>query len=91
MTIYRFMRIIVMFDLPTETKDDKKSYREFRKLLIRNGFLMMQNSVYCKLVINRTKVTSVIKKIKKESPKSGLIQILVITEKQFNSMYTVIG
>ena len=42
---YRFMRIIVFFDLPTETLEDKREYRKFRKMLIENGFVMMQESV----------------------------------------------
>ena len=43
---YRFMRMIVFFDLPTKTTADLREYRKFRKLLITNGFVMMQTSVY---------------------------------------------
>ena len=45
---YRFMRVLVMFDLPTETSLQRKNYRKFRKTLIKNGFIMMQESVYVK-------------------------------------------
>ncbi len=45
---YRFMRMIVFFDLPTKTTADLREYRKFRKLLITNGFVMMQESVYTK-------------------------------------------
>ena len=48
------MRMMVFFDLPTETAEDRRNYRLFRKTLINNGFIMMQESVYCKLLINRT-------------------------------------
>ena len=43
---YRFMRVIVFFDLPTISVEDRKEYTKFRKFLIKNGFLMMQESVY---------------------------------------------
>ena len=51
---YRYMRIIVMFDLPVTTASDRREYTRFRKYLIKNGFLMMQESVYCKLAQNST-------------------------------------
>ena len=51
---YRYMRVILFFDLPTETLEDKREYRNFRKFLIKKGFLMMQESVYCKLALNQT-------------------------------------
>ena len=62
---YRFMRILVFFDLPTETADERKSYRKFRKLLITNGFIMMQESVYCRMVLNGSAMNSVADLIEK--------------------------
>ena len=50
---YRFMRVLVMFDLPTETSIQRRNYRKFRKSLIKNGFIMMQESVYVKLAMNQ--------------------------------------
>ena len=47
------MRILVMFDLPTETSEDRRNYRKFRKNLIKNGFIMMQESVYVRLAMNQ--------------------------------------
>lgn len=85
------MRIIVMFDLPMETLEEKRNYIKFRKSLIKNGFLMLQKSVYCKMSINMSKVNSVIDKLKDEMPSKGVVQTLVITEKQFASMETIIG
>ena len=57
---YRYMRVIVFFDLPTETAEDKKEYRNFRKFLIKKGFLMLQESVYCKLALNMTVADSIV-------------------------------
>lgn len=88
---YRYMRVIVFFDLPTETEEDKKEYREFRKFLIKKGFLMMQESVYCKLALNTTVAESIVQACKYNKPRAGIVQLLVITEKQFNKMEFVVG
>ena len=48
------MRVIVFFDLPTESLDDRREYRKFRKFLVKKGFLMMQESVYSKIALNQT-------------------------------------
>ena len=50
---YRFMRVLVFFDLPVQTSEDMKNYRLFRKTLLKNGFFMMQESVYCRMVLNQ--------------------------------------
>lgn len=88
---YRFMRIIVFFDLPTETEADKREYRKFRRTLIKNGFLMMQESVYCRMVLNATVLKSVVDAIRKEKPTKGIVQLLTVTEKQFSSMTYITG
>lgn len=85
------MRIIIFFDLPTITHQDRKEYRKFRKYLISEGFIMMQQSVYCKLVLNSTVKQSVMQRIKRNKPKKGLVQSLVITEKQFSSIDYIVG
>ena len=74
---YRYMRVIVFFDLPTETAEDKKEYRSFRKFLIKKGFLMMQESVYCKLALNATVAESIVKSVKSNRPSDGIVQLLV--------------
>lgn len=88
---YRFMRTLVFFDLPTETREDRRNYARFRKLLIRNGFIMLQESVYSRINITPTAESSVINTIKKNKPPSGIVQILSITEKQFSRMEFITG
>lgn len=88
---YRFMRIIVFFDLPTLTDRDKREYRNFRKLLIKNGFIMIQESVYTRMVLNQTVQKSVIELLKKNKPADGLVQALVVTEKQFSNTVNISG
>lgn len=77
------MRIIVFFDLPTETPEDKRQYRLFRKMLIGNGFLMLQKSVYCRMVLNQSIQKSVMDTVRKNRPATGLVAALKVTEKQF--------
>ena len=88
---YRYMRVIVFFDLPTESGEDRRQYRKFRKFLIKKGFLMMQESVYCKLALNTTVADSIVQAVKANKPSSGLVQLLVIIEKQFSRMEFVVG
>lgn len=85
------MRMIVFFDLPTETADDRRAYRRFRTGLIKNGFIMMQESVYCKLLLNATAEQTVRDAIRKLRPSSGLVQLLTITEKQFSKIEFLTG
>ena len=85
------MRVVVFFDLPTETSSDLKEYRRFRKLLINEGFLMMQESVYTKLALNKSTVDSIAHKLRVGKPKAGLVQMLVITEKQFAGIEYIVG
>ena len=85
---YRYMRVMVFFDLPVITSANRKDYRDFHTYLIKSGFLMMQESVYCKLAQNSTMAESIIKKNK---PADGLVQVLKITEKQFGKMEFIVG
>ena len=85
------MRIIVFFDLPMENAKDRKAYNKFRKFLINEGFIMMQKSVYTKLALNSSIITSIRDKIKKNKPKKGIVQSLVITEKQFSNIEYIVG
>lgn len=85
------MRIILFFDLPTQTPKDRREYSVFRKNLIKEGFIMMQESVYTKLVLNSTILSSAMRRVRTFLPSTGLIQSIIITEKQFSSMLTMIG
>lgn len=88
---YRYMRVIVMFDLPVETLEEKREYRHFRKFLIRDGFIMMQQSVYTKLALNQTAASAVKERVRKKKPKFGIVQMIALTEKQFASMESIVG
>lgn len=80
---YRFMRVFVMFDLPTGTTEERRDYRKFRKGLIKSGFFMLQESVYCKMVLNQTAENNVKEALKRMKPPKGTVMVLSVTEKQF--------
>lgn len=88
---YRFMRLLIMFDLPTDTLEEKRDYRRFRKTLISNGFSMLQESVYTRLLLTPSMEQSVLAAIQKEKPAKGVVTSLLITEKQFSSMHYIVG
>lgn len=85
------MRIIVMFDLPTENPLQRHNYGKFRRYLIKNGFMMLQESIYVKLALNQNMANAIVDSIKKNKPPEGLVQILSITEKQFSKMEIITG
>lgn len=85
------MRIVVFFDLPVITASQRKTYRTFRKYLVKNGFLMMQESVYCKLAQNSSVGETIIENIRKNRPSEGLVQVLKVTEKQYGKMKYIVG
>ncbi len=88
---YKFMRLLLFFDLPTETSKNRLDYTRFHKFLIKNGFIMMQKSVYSKLVINNVTSAAVKAKISKNLPPAGIIELLEVTENQFSRIEYLIG
>ena len=87
----KFMRLIVFFDLPMETSKDKREYNRFHKFLLKNGFIMMQKSVYTKLVINNVTSTAVKQRVKNNLPPDGIVELLEITENQFSKIEYLVG
>ena len=85
------MRVIVMFDLPVITAANRKDYRDFRKYLIKSGYFMLQESIYCKLAANSNAADAMVENIRKNKPDDGLIQVLKITEKQYSNMDYIVG
>lgn len=87
----RVMRTIVFFDLPNIYLKDRKNYQKFRKYLINEGFIMMQESVYSKIVLNAQQSILLVNRIKRNAPKKGIIQVMTITEKQYAQIEYIIG
>ena len=78
------MRVIVFFDLPVLTESNRREYRT-------SGFMMVQESVYCKLAQNSSVADIMVDNIKKNKPPEGLVQVLRVTEKQYNKMDFIVG
>lgn len=89
--IFDFMRVILFFDLPMVLKKDVKSYNQFRKYLIQNGYVMMQFSVYSKIFNNRESATNHISTLKRSIPLKGHIRIMLVTEKQYSNIEILVG
>ena len=88
---YRFMRMIVFFDLPMITAEDRRNYNCFRRKLVKEGFIMMQESVYTKLMTTPSVECSVQNHLQSIKPPKGLVQTMVLTEKQFSKMTYLVG
>lgn len=85
------MRVLVFFDLPVLTSENRRAYAKFRRFLLKNGFLMLQESVYCKLALNSSAVNAIVDNVHKNKPEEGLIQLLTVTEKQYAKMDIILG
>ena len=85
------MRVVVFFDLPTETAEERRDYRRFRAALLKNGFFMMQESVYSKIILNNTAANVIKETVRKLKTGKGLIQMLTVSERQFENMEFVLG
>ena len=88
---YRYMRMILMFDMPTDTAEERKAYRKFRKFLLNEGFIMHQFSIYSKLLLNNTANKAMVDRLQENNPKKGNITLLTVTEKQFSRMIYLHG
>ena len=87
----RYMRLILFFDLPVLTSKQRRDYRIFRKFLLKDGFLQLQESDYAKLVLNDGLDAASVNRVKKNRPPEGLVQILKVTEAQFSTMEFITG
>ena len=88
---YQIMWIMVFFDLPTETKKDRKIASAFRNTLKKDGFQMFQFSMYIRHCPSRENAAVHIKRVKMMMPKLGHVGILQITDKQFGMMEIFYG
>lgn len=79
----RIMRMLVLFDLPTGSKKERKSYAEFRKFLIKDGYHMEQFSVYSRVLLSRDSAAAHLKRLKGNLPVAGAVTVLTLTEKQY--------
>lgn len=85
------MRLMVFFDLPIQTSSQQREYRQFRKFLIKSGFVMLQESVYSKIVLNPTAAAALQESVRRNKTTGGNIGMLLVTERQFERMELIVG
>lgn len=91
MSSYNFMRALVLFDLPTDTKLNRGNATRFRNYLLNDGFTMLQYSIYSRLCPDRDNANTHLERVKKHAPHEGSIRILMLTENQFTNMEVICG
>lgn len=87
----KFMRVLVFFDLPVKEKASQKAAAKFRNFLIKDGYQMLQFSVYCRVCNGYDSVTTHEERLKRNLPPNGSVRVLTITEKQYESMRILLG
>ena len=87
----RFMRLFVFFDLPTGTKKERSQATKFRNMLLKNGFMMLQFSVYVRACKGQDMVSKYLDITMKHLPSKGHIRAMQITDKQYERMHILIG
>ncbi|MBN2473374.1 MAG: CRISPR-associated endonuclease Cas2 [Pirellulales bacterium] len=85
------MWIFAMFDLPVTTKKARKRYAQFRKLLIEEGFSMMQYSVYARYCAGEDMAHTYRARIRAALPPEGYVRVLAVTDRQFGKMESYVG
>ena len=83
---YRIMWLLVFFDLPTETKKERKAAADFRKQLLKDGFTMFQFSVYVRHCASRENAAVHQRRVKAALPEYGQVGLMTITDKQFSEI-----
>ena len=88
---YRTVWIFTMFDLPTDTKKARKDYTRFRTNLLKDGFIMLQYSVYVRHCASEENADVHYKRVRRFLPPDGEVRLLRVTEKQFGRMECYLG
>ena len=87
----RFMRLIVMFDLPVIKENDRKVYTKFRRFLLNEGYIMIQYSIYTRICKNSDDIKKHETRLKENMPSKGNLRLLQVTEKQYENMQILCG
>lgn len=87
----KFMRVLVMFDMPTKTKEDRKAYAQFRQNLLKDGYFLLQFSVYVRVCKGIKSANTHLDRLHLFVPQKGHVRALILTEKQFDHMRLLVG
>lgn len=91
MLMNKFMRLLVFFDLPVKTKSERTVATRFRNFLLKDGYHMIQYSLYARVCNGTDAVDKHKKRLYDNLPKNGSVRLLVITEKQYGSIEILVG
>ncbi len=80
-----------MFDLPTGSKEERKTYSKFRKFLISDGYHMEQFSIYSRILLSRDSAEVHLNRMRANLPSAGAVTVIVLTEKQYESRQILIN
>lgn len=87
----RFMRVMVFFDLPVIEPEDRKRATRFRQFLLKQGYMMLQYSVYCKVCNGIDSAKKQERILTQHMPPKGSVRVLSITDKQYAEMKLMVG
>lgn len=87
----RYMWIFVLFDLPVSTKEERKAATRFRNFLLKDGYVMIQFSVYVRICNGQERVDKHTIRLQSHVPARGNIRVFQITDKQYNRMKILVG
>ena len=91
LNIYKVMWVLVFYDLPTDTKPERKEAARFRKDIMADGFTMFQFSIYVRHCASMENATVHIHRVKSFLPEYGKVGIMCITDKQFGNIDLFFG
>jgi CRISPR-associated protein Cas2 len=83
---YKAMWLFAAFDLPVGTKAARKAYTGFRKALLREGFMMLQYSVYARYCPGEESSEAVRRHVRWALPDAGRVRLFAVTDRQFEKM-----
>jgi CRISPR-associated protein Cas2 len=87
----RFMRLFVFFDLPVKDPRDRKAYTRFHRFLVKDGYDMIQFSVYARICGSPEMIWKHIARLQANQPAKGSVRFMQITEKQFTAIQVLVG
>jgi CRISPR-associated protein Cas2 len=87
----KFMRMMILFDLPVKTKRERRVATQFRNFLLKDGFYMIQYSVYARICNGMDDLAKHQMRVARHCPENGSIRMMVLTEKQYEAMDVLVG
>lgn len=91
LSAFRPMWLMAMFDLPVEEKEDRRNYARFRKALLKDGFMMLQYSVYARYLPSEEAAEAHRRTVRTAVPPLGQVRIIAVTDHQFGKMEVFYG